>query len=297
MPKPFWDFFWLNRSLLNKIGALTADCIQTIAKTNHIIPGIFIAIHTFGRDLKRNVHVHLSTTTGGLTTDLAQWKTCFFDQQTLMRLWRYRLIKLFRQEYQKNNLILPASIQQRLNRTFSFQQWLDQLYQKAWIVHCSKPTQDHQQSVRYLGRYVKRPAIAESKLKHYRNNILTFKYLDHKTNTYQKLSLSAEQFIARFIQHIPDKHFHMIRYYGFLSHKKRGEFLPIVYSLLGQESHTETVTTSTYADLIQRNFGFNPLMCILCRSPLVLTHIHFGKTAMNELWEHHADLALLKKCA
>jgi hypothetical protein len=76
MPAVLWDFFWFNRELLNEIGKIAALCIQSIAKKKNIIPGIFIAIHTFGRDLKRNVHVHLSTTTGGGLADEnnTQWK-------------------------------------------------------------------------------------------------------------------------------------------------------------------------------------------------------------------------------
>jgi len=94
----------------------------------------------------------------------------------------------------------------------------------------------HKQNVSYLGRYIKRPAIAESKLKHYDGNEVTFKYLDHTTNTYRQFRLTAEQFIGRFVQHIPDIGFRMIRYYGFLAHRVRGKLLPIVYQLLEQAS-------------------------------------------------------------
>ena len=100
MPNVLWDFFWHNRHLLNKISAIAADCIKTIARQKKVIPGIFIAIHTFGRDLKRNVHIHLSTTTGGLSLDLTQWKNIYFHQATLMQMWRYQIIQLFREETQ-----------------------------------------------------------------------------------------------------------------------------------------------------------------------------------------------------
>ena len=86
MPSELWDFFWLNRYLLNDIPKQAAITIQNIAKKKSLIPGIFIALHTFGRDLKRNVHVHLSTTAGGITCDGLQWKSLFFDKATLMRL-------------------------------------------------------------------------------------------------------------------------------------------------------------------------------------------------------------------
>src|SRR5579863_4524277 len=159
MPDKLWKFFWLNSALLRYIAKLAAKCIQTIAKKKRVIPGIFIAIHTFGRDLKANVHIHLSTTTSGITQDGAQWKKLYFPQKTLMKMWRYEIIKLFRTF---KNLIIPKSISEQFNSAFTFTDFLNELYRKNWVVHCSKPSSDHKINVSYLARYTKRPAIAES---------------------------------------------------------------------------------------------------------------------------------------
>lgn len=256
------------------------------------MPGIFIAIHTFGRDLKRNVHIHLSTTTGGLSENDTKWKNLFFDQKTLMRMWRYEIIQLFRKK--APHLTIPPTIKKQLHHAFTFNQLLDDLYKKIWIVHCSKPTNDHKQNVNYLARYIKRPAIAESKLKHYDGNEVTFKYLDHTTNTDRQFRLTAEQFIGRFVQHIPDIGFRMIRYYGFLSHRVRGKLLPIIYQLLGQASPCNK-PPYTFSELIQKSFNFNPLICILCGQPLVLRAIRFGKDSFHTLFPLHRSLALIKK--
>jgi len=139
MPCELWDFFWCNRDLLNHIALLAADTILSIAHDKKLKPGIFIAIHTFGRDLKRNVHVHLSVTLGGLTPDTTQWKPLYFKQETLMKMWRYRLNTLFRQTYQENNLEIPPKLAAQFNHTYTFANLLDQLYQKYWVVHCAKP--------------------------------------------------------------------------------------------------------------------------------------------------------------
>jgi len=294
MPSELWDFFWYNRSLLNSIGKIAADCVKTIAYKKKITPGIFIAIHTFGRDLKRNVHIHLSTTTGGLSKDGHQWKTLFFHQATLMRIWRYHIITLFRKNMPQ--LTIPPTIKNRLHPAFTFNQFLDFLYKKTWIVHCSKPSNDHKQTVAYLSRYIKRPPIAESKLKHYDGKEVIFKYLDHHTKTYRHFKLTVEQFIGRFIQHIPDTHFRMIRYYGFLAHRVRGKLLPIVYQLLDQK-RPSSKPTLCFAELIQKNFNFNPLTCILCGQQLVLSAIHFGKFNTHQLLNFHRELALLKNCS
>lgn len=290
MPSELWNFFWCNRDLLNQIGKIAANCIKTIANARKVMPGIFIAIHTFGRNLKRNVHIHLSTTTGGLTQDL-KWKNLFFSQATLMRIWRHQIIKLFRENQQL--ITIPNTIQKQLNHTFTFNNFLDCLYKKTWIVHCSKISKDYNKIVSYLGRYIKRPAIAESKLKHYDGQCVIFNYLDHNTKIYRKFTLTAFQFIARFIQHIPDIGFRMIRYYGFLAHRVRGKLLPIVYKLVGQEKPV-TVPIPTFDKMIKNNFGIDPLVCILCGQQMVLTTISFGKST-NELLQLHKELAIFKK--
>lgn len=295
MPKPLWDLFWLNRELLNYIGKLAADCIKRFAyNRSQVIPGIFIAIHTFGRDLKRNVHIHISTTTGGLTSNHSTWKSVYFDQNSLMRMWRYAMITLLRQQHKNQNLILSEEIKAQIGSS-TFAAFLNRLYQKTWIVDCAKPSDDFEHNVNYLGRYVKRPPIAESKLKHYDGNTVTFKYFDHKKEQFNNKGQSVEEFIGRFIQHIPDVGFRMIRYYGFLANRVRGTLLPIVYTLLGQQNRIQK-GAPTFVQMMQLNFNFNPLICILCNSQMRLAGNYYGIYSGVRLAMYHRELALLKKC-
>lgn len=294
MPSQLWDFFWLNRKLLGAIAKLAADCIKAIARKKKVMPGIFIAIHTFGRALTRNVHIHVSTTAGGLSEELDQWKNLFFKQDTLMKMWRYRVIKLFRIMHAKEPLMIPKAIQKLLTPHLTFNHFLDELYKKQWVVNCAKPTDDHKISVNYLARYTKRPPIAESKLRHYDGNEVTFSYLDHKTKTYKKLTRSIEEFIGLFVQHIPDEGFRMIRYYGFLANRLRGTLLPMIHQLIGQQTKCNN-SEPTYANLIEKSFGFNPLTCILCGKKLVLSAVRFGVSNPMQLLTFHRPLALLKK--
>ena len=294
MPSELWDFFWCNRKLLNKIAKLATDCLKAIAAKKKIILGIFIAIHTFGRSLKRNVHIHVSVTNGGLSEDLSRWRNLFFKKSVLMPIWRYKVIALFRKTHRKKPLIIPNAIQKQLNPLFTFNHFLNKLYKKHWIVDCAKPSTDHKHNVTYLGGYVKRPPIAESKLRHYDGNEVTFNYLDHTTNTRKKMILTTEEFIGRFVQHIPDGNFRMIRYYGFLANRVRSKLLPLVYQLLGQKMQADH-SDATYAQLMQQTFGFDPLTCILCGNPLLLNLVQFGKSSVHQLLLYHRELALLKK--
>jgi hypothetical protein len=74
----------------------------------------------------------------------------------------------------------------------------------------------------------------------------------------------------------------------------RGQLLPIIYRLLEQENPAPSVPP-TYAELIQKNFDFNPLICVLCGQQMLLTAVHFGISKVSELMLYHRALALLQK--
>ena len=62
LPGQYWDLFWLNRDLMGIVATIAANIIKEIAANRNIDLGIFLVIHTFGRDLKKNYHIHLSVT-------------------------------------------------------------------------------------------------------------------------------------------------------------------------------------------------------------------------------------------
>ncbi|MCK7177157.1 transposase [Enterobacter cloacae] len=70
-------------------------------------------------------------------------------------------------------------------------------------------------SVKYLGRYLKRPPVAASQLRHYRGGAVVHQYYDHRTQQYKRQKISQEEMLQRYISHIPARHFKMVRYYGF----------------------------------------------------------------------------------
>ena len=184
MPCEFWDLFWLNRPLFNLVAAIAAGCIKEIAKKYGVTSGIFIAIHSFGRDLKRNVHIHLCVTLGGLTDNNTKWKELpKFKQELIMPLWRTRIIKLLRKHYKKDGLQLPNFRSVLQNDYREFNKFLDYHYNRYWNVHCAKVTNNYKHNIEYLARYVKRPAIANSRLLHYCSSGVQFWYFDHKTKT------------------------------------------------------------------------------------------------------------------
>jgi hypothetical protein len=157
------------------------------------------------------------------------------------------------------------------------------------MVFYQKASSNHYFNVNYLGRYIKRPPIADSKLKHYDDNNAIIKYLDHKTNEY--LEFSVFDFIARLIQHIPDTNFRMIRYYGILANLVRSKLLPLLYKFLGQ-SEKGQITFPSYASLLISNFRHDPMKCSKCKSAMILYYTSYKNLNVFTLLQNHYFLAV-----
>jgi hypothetical protein len=88
------------------------------------------------------VPIHLSVTVGGLADDSTAWKPQFYCKKVLMPMWRYEIINLFREAYNRGELKLPKELQVICPTKTEFNRWLNIHYQKSWIVHFAKPGND-----------------------------------------------------------------------------------------------------------------------------------------------------------
>jgi Putative transposase len=131
---------------------------------------------------------------------------------------------------------LPSADQNAEN----FNNWMSSLYEISWYVYLQKPSDDHKRNIEYLGRYIKRLPISETRIENYDGKQVKFKFLDHYNNTIDRITMPVIQFIASLVMHIPDRYFRMIRYYVFLSNRTRGVQLPIVYKAINQIVHKKT---------------------------------------------------------
>ena len=144
-------------------------------------------------------------------------------------------------------------------------------------MHFAKKNQHPKATINYLGRYLKRPPISGTKLAHYRGEgNLSFRYLNHHTGKYETEHVTQLDLIKRLIQHIPDKDFKIIRYYGFLSNRRRGEALPKVYVAL-EITAEESPKMPGYAMMLKGCVLINPYECILCHSRLVFVNFRAGE--------------------
>ena len=75
----------------------------------------------------------------------------------------------------------------------------------------------------YVGRYLRHPAIAESRISEFNveTNMVTYWFVD-ENKVKQFVTLSALEFIGRLVRLIPEKNLKLIRYYGLYSRRTMG---------------------------------------------------------------------------
>ena len=91
---------------------------------------------------------------------------------------------------------------------------------------------------------------------------VTFEYLDHRDNRHKALTLTQEEMLLRLLSHIPEKHFKMVRYYGFLSNRLRGAMLSVIYEQLDQT--LSLIKPLSFAAMMKAMMNVDPYQCILC---------------------------------
>jgi hypothetical protein len=274
IPGKLWELFWVNRYLMGKAPAIAANTIKQLAEKDGFCPGIFLAIHTFGRDLKRNFHIHLSTTVGGLCLPAynSYHQNAYFHHKPIKNMWRYRLINLLRTEFEQGKLKMPPQLK-HLKTNKGFSSWTSQFYATDWVVELSKQSDNMKINVEYLGKYLKRPPIGETRIKRYDGKKVTYEYLDHYTDKKELMSLPVHEFIARLVTHIPDKYFRNIRYYGFLANRVRGKLLPKAYDLLKIKKDTAKKVYMSWRQMLLNIFKYDPIKCPICGTTMKMADI------------------------
>ena len=268
-------FFLQDRSLLNclfsAVNSVVSNMFHKVNKSESFTPGFICVLHTFGRDLKWNPHIHCLISEGGIGNSL---------------LWRN--FKHFNYRYLRDafQTALLNELHHRLGPSFKkvksriYKNDKNGFYVRAMPNNC-KPSQ----VIKYIGRYLGRPVIATSRIDSYDGDFVTFHYNRHEDNKLITETIPVLDFMARLTQHIPEKHFKMIRYYGiYARHRKSDQRLRRVIS---REKHCLYLSFNRWRESIFLSFGYDPLKCPKCGKTMIFLELYFNhKTVpLHELYE------------
>jgi len=113
---------------------------------------------------------------------------------------------------------LPAALVEPTART----RWYASLCAREWVVYAKRPFGGPERVLKYLARYTHRVAISNSRLVAMRDGRVTFRYKDYADDHRQKtMTLTADEFLRRFVQHVLPRSFVKVRHYGLLANGQR----------------------------------------------------------------------------
>jgi hypothetical protein len=221
-------------------------------------------LHTWGQTLVRHPHVHCVLPAGGLSLDHERWippryAGFFMPVKVLSRVFRGKFVEALRRAYDRNELDLAGGSEHLRDRA-AWRAFVDALFETDWIVYAKPAFGGAHAVLRYLGRYTHRVAISNHRLLAFDGELVTFAYKDYAHGDARRtMTLTAMEFLRRFVQHILPRGFVRIRQSGFLANTCRVPRVALARTLLAPpaaaapSAHTtaavitETKTCATWA--------------------------------------------------
>jgi hypothetical protein len=229
---------------------------RTLRKVIKAEPGLVMVLHPYGKDLKVNYHLHVLVTEGGLN-EQGEWAAqTFLNYEALRKIWQYEVLTALR-------AVMPVEMGTKRLIDGLFDQ-----YKSGFYVHAEPRVEDGEGISRYMGRYIRHPAIADTRLVAYDGEQVTFYFEDHDGTRHER-TLSVLEFIHGVVRHIPPKQFKMVRYFGLYAPRK-AEKVRIIMQEIGKMIG-RAVRRLSWRKRIQRDFEHDPLTCPRCgETPMVL---------------------------
>jgi hypothetical protein len=247
-----------------------AETLLTIARDpKHLGAeiGFFTVLHTWGQNLLLHPHLHCVVPGGGLSPD-GEWKAClpgfFLPVRVLSRLFRRLFLEALAKAYADGELQFFSDLEP-LREAAPFAQYLTPLRKAEWVVYAKPPFGGPQQVIEYLGRYTHRVAISNHRLVALEESRVSFRWKDYRYQQTQKvMTVSAEEFIRRFLLHALPPGFQRIRYYGLFANCHRADKLQLCRRLLTAPMADLLPVPADYRDFYAALTGKNLRPCPEC---------------------------------
>lgn len=270
------DYFRKYKGLYNELFGAVNDVLtfliqgksKSARKRNERL-GFISTIHTFGRDMKHNPHIH--TLIAECTIDNTGKKKPYnyFNYDSLRKSFMNQLLKRM-YKYIKNNCSKEAAHKFYELKCDIYKNKENGFYVNAPQTEC-KNLKQIKRIVNYVCRYAGHPAMSESRiLKYDKENKMVYYYYDpHEDDAIidendkigrQYVTESVFDFIAKLIIHIPEENVHTTRYYGFYANHSSLDILhqPKLYKF---DEIKKMNSNLKWRDRLIQSYKYDPLLC------------------------------------
>lgn len=239
------------RECYNLLFRCVNETLKELAKEQKYLGadiGLTTVLHSWGQNLFFHPHIHCIVPAGGLTKQ-GFWrnskKKFFLPVKVISRKFRGKFLALLKE--------LKLSTSQEI---------FDICYSKEWVVYCKPPFKTAACVVEYLGRYTHKIAISNNRILKLENGNVTFKWRDYRNcNQWKEMTLTANEFIRRFLMHVLPHGFMKIRHYGFLSSRGKQLKLPKCKAMTNTFTQSKRLTTE---EILIKILGRKPSVCKSC---------------------------------
>jgi hypothetical protein len=216
----------------------------------------FGVLHTWGQSLVYHPHIHFIVAGCGIIGDEIvepKYKGKFlFPVKAMSKVFRGKLIQGIKKAYYKEKRrqtcdlmsqgkLSEFNLNDDMKNSLQFESFIDNITNRKWVVYMKSKFPNSKRIVEYLSLYTHRTAISNSRILSINNNIIRFKYKDYKDNSKQKImKLTANEFIKRFLYHIPPKRYFRIRYYGCIQKLSKIKNIKIITQSQDQINNNQT---------------------------------------------------------
>ncbi len=249
LPSELWSLLEETPEWRKELFGAANETLRQVIKPT---PGIVMVLHPYGKDLKANFHLHVLVTEGGLKESGDWEEQSFLNYKSLRKIWQYKILTRLRS-------VMP--------KTRGTRELIDRMYKqyrKGFYVHAEPRVSNGEGVARYIGRYIRHPAIADTRIVGYDGERVTF-YYKNRDGTREERTVPLLEFIHGVVRHIPPKQFKMVRYFGLYAPRQADK----VRSLLKQIGKMlgRVIRRLNWRSRIQGDFDRDPLKCPRCGEP------------------------------
>ena len=273
LPAPLAAIARQNRRLL--YGLLFRSAARTLreiaADPRHLgaTIGFLAVLHTWGSNLSYHPHLHCVVPGGGLAPARDRWIACrpgfFLPVKVLSRRFRTLFLQGLEHAFRQGLLRLGGALEP-LADPDAFARFLRPLRRSEWVVYSKAPFDGPARVLDYLGRYTHRVALSNDRIVSIDDGAVRFRWKDYRQqHRWKTMTLSASEFIRRFLSHTLPPGFHRIRHYGLLAGPRRQQQLALCRRLLGMPpAAPDSEPPADYRDRFEALTGRSLRVCPAC---------------------------------
>jgi len=281
LPAAIADIAFTNKAAVyDALFKATAETLMTIgADPRHLGArlGATLVLHTWGSAMTHHPHIHGIVPGGGLSPDGTRWIDCrkgfFLPVRVLSRLFRRLMCERLEALHTAGELRFFGR-NERLADRAAFVSFLGRERRRDWVVYAKAPFAGPEQVLAYLARYTHRIAISNSRITAFDGQRVTFKVKDYRksgADRYGSMTLSAAEFMRRFLLHVLPGGFHRIRHVGLLANAQRARIIARARELLADRMAPPPLSLEIAEPIA--NAAPQPAPCQCCGGRMILSQI------------------------